>query len=69
MILPSRDCSTVFVALEAEAYVLNDVIIDPEGGFGILRWNPSNSTADVTYGNLNFTKFNERYGPDNKRKL
>ncbi|CAG2197850.1 unnamed protein product [Mytilus edulis] len=37
MVYPSKDCMTILVAVEAEAYQDNGKIVDPEGGVGIIK--------------------------------
>ena len=61
MLHPTKDCKTVVIALEAEAYPNNGEIVDPAGGVGILRFtNITDIAENYSYKRLNFTKFNDR---------
>ena len=55
MLLPTKDCKTVVVAIEAEAYLYNGVIVDPQGGVGILKFKD-----DVSFKKLDFKEFDKR---------
>jgi hypothetical protein len=49
MLLLTKDCKTVVVAIEAEAYFYNGVIVDPQGGVSILKFKD-----DVSFKKLDF---------------
>jgi hypothetical protein len=55
LLVQTKDCKTVLVALEGEVYVDNGTVIDPEGGVGLIRIGD-----DITYKVLNFRHFNTR---------
>ncbi|XP_071172556.1 uncharacterized protein [Mytilus edulis] len=57
MVYPSKDCMTILVAVEAEAYQDNGKIVDPEGGVGIIKIENN----EVTYKKLDFTEFNSKW--------
>ncbi|ESO92846.1 hypothetical protein LOTGIDRAFT_190352, partial [Lottia gigantea] len=59
MIKPTKDCRTVVVAIEAEAYGSSDSFQDPKGGVGIIRF-PNGVENTPEYMGLDFTKFNDR---------
>lgn len=62
MILPTSDCRTVLIALEAEAFARDGELVDPEGGVGMLKFQSSNiTTSSYSYKRLNFHHFNDRY--------
>ena len=56
MLLPTKDCKTVVVAIEAEAYFYNGAIFDPQGGVGILKFED-----DVSFKKLDFKEFDKRF--------
>ncbi len=53
MVLPTSDCTTVLVAIEAVPYYSSTQIIDPQGGVGIIRME----NGTITYKMLDFTDF------------
>ncbi|XP_061188897.1 mesenchyme-specific cell surface glycoprotein-like [Saccostrea echinata] len=62
MLLPSSNCSTVLIALEAEAFARDGELVDPEGGVGLLKFHGQNiSTSNYSYKRLNFHSFNDRW--------
>ncbi|XP_048764949.2 mesenchyme-specific cell surface glycoprotein-like [Ostrea edulis] len=62
MILPTSDCRTVLIALEAEAFARDGELVDPEGGVGMLKFQSSNiTTSSYSYKRLNFHHFNDRW--------
>lgn len=62
MILPTSDCRTVLIALEAEAFARNGTLVNPEGGVGLLKFQSTNiSTTSYSYKRLNFHNFDNRY--------
>lgn len=56
MLLLTKDCKTVVVAIEAEAYFYNGVIVDPQGDVGILKF-----ADDVSFKKLDFKEFDKRF--------
>lgn len=56
MLSPTKDCKTILVAVEAQAYHVNDAIIDPEGGVGIIKIE----NDKATYKMLDFKEFNSK---------
>jgi hypothetical protein len=63
MLLPTSDCRTVLIALEAEAFAKDGNLVDPEGGVGLLKFQDGEHIADSNYSykRLNFHNFNDRY--------
>lgn len=62
MILPTSDCRTVLIALEAEVFARNGTLVDPEGGVGLFKFQSTNiSTTSYSYKRLNFHNFDNRY--------
>lgn len=63
MVLPTSDCKTILVALEAEAYPNMDAsqLIDPPGGIGIIKFSTSDLSQTPTYKTVDFSSFNNRY--------
>ncbi|XP_061188899.1 uncharacterized protein LOC133197075 [Saccostrea echinata] len=62
MLLPSSHCSTVLIALEAEAFARDGKLVDPEGGVGLLKFHGQNISASYySYKRLNFHNFNDRW--------
>ncbi|XP_063441782.1 mesenchyme-specific cell surface glycoprotein-like isoform X2 [Mytilus trossulus] len=57
MVYPSKDCKTILVAVEAEAYQDNGRIVDPEGGVGIIKIK----NDKATYKKLDFKEFNSKW--------
>ena len=59
MILPTSNCRTVLIALEAEAFAREGNLVDPEGGVGLLKFQSTNiSASNYSYKRLNFYNFN-----------
>lgn len=56
MIMPTKDCKTVIVAIEAEAYESSGLIIDPEGGIGIIKI----MDGTTSFKTLDFRSFNDK---------
>ncbi|XP_050413240.1 uncharacterized protein LOC126827745 isoform X3 [Patella vulgata] len=59
MIKPTKDCRTVLVAIEAEAFGSGSAFQDPQGGVGVIKF-PNGVEQPNTYTNLDFTAFNNR---------
>ncbi|XP_076112999.1 uncharacterized protein LOC143080825 [Mytilus galloprovincialis] len=57
MLSPTKDCKTILVAVEAQAYHVHDTIIDPEGGVGIIKIE----NDKATYKMLDFKEFNSKW--------
>ncbi|XP_052059664.1 uncharacterized protein LOC127700287 [Mytilus californianus] len=57
MVYPSKDCNTILVAVEAEAYQDDGKIVDPEGGVGIIKIE----NDEATYKKLDFKEFNSKW--------
>ncbi|XP_052061734.1 mesenchyme-specific cell surface glycoprotein-like [Mytilus californianus] len=57
MLSPTKDCKTILVAVEAQAYHDIETIIDPEGGVGIIKIENDNAT----YKMLDFKEFNSKW--------
>ncbi|XP_050413243.1 mesenchyme-specific cell surface glycoprotein isoform X4 [Patella vulgata] len=60
MIKPTKDCRTVVVAIEAEAFGSGTAFQDPLGGVGIIKF-PNGVEQPNTYTALHFTAFNDRF--------
>lgn len=56
MLKPNHDCSVILVAIEAEGYIFNGALVDPEGGVGIIEFNVDNDTI-ASYTVADFKKF------------
>lgn len=66
MVLPTSDCRTVLIALEAEAFARNGTLVDLEGGVGLFKFQSTNiSTTNYSYKRLNFHNFDNRYATKN----
>ncbi|XP_033747043.1 mesenchyme-specific cell surface glycoprotein-like [Pecten maximus] len=62
MILPTSDCQTIVVAVEAEAYHNGSHFIDPEGAVGIINFQPlQGAESDFRYTKLDFRKYNTQW--------
>ncbi|XP_048764908.2 mesenchyme-specific cell surface glycoprotein-like isoform X1 [Ostrea edulis] len=63
MLLPTSDCTTVLIALEAKAFARDGSLVDPEGGVGLLRFHDADqiSNSNYSYKRLNFHNFNDRW--------
>ncbi|OWF56661.1 mesenchyme-specific cell surface glycoprotein-like [Mizuhopecten yessoensis] len=62
MILPTSDCQTVVVAVEAEAYYNGTHFVDPEGAVGIIEFEPlKGAESELQYTRLDFKKFNKEW--------
>ncbi|XP_069134905.1 mesenchyme-specific cell surface glycoprotein-like [Argopecten irradians] len=62
MILPTSDCQTIVVAVEAEAYNNGTHFVDPEGAIGIINFQPlQGAESDFRYTRLDFKKYNTHW--------
>jgi hypothetical protein len=62
MIHPTKDCSKVIVAIEAEPYIdtANSKLVDNPGGVGVITFT-DNNLGGYTYKVVDFGTFNSRY--------
>ncbi|XP_060075891.1 uncharacterized protein LOC132555559 [Ylistrum balloti] len=62
MILPTSDCQTIVVAVEAEAYYNGTHFVDPEGAVGLINFQPlQGAESKFSYTRLDFKKFNTQW--------
>lgn len=60
MVLPTRNCSSVVVAIEGEPYRQNGLWTDPKGGVAIIKFLDT-LAGSYTMNILDFTEFNTKY--------
>ena len=56
----TSDCSKIVVALEGELRMVNDKVVDPEGGVAIISFCRDDPSRLAHVKLANFTKFNSR---------
>ena len=60
MIVFTKDCRKLVIALEGEPRMVNGNVVDPEGGVGVIEFLSADFTGTHTFRVANFTSFNSR---------
>lgn len=63
----SKDCSTIVVAVEGEAFMLGGDFIDPPGEVAIIKFPETPAGGQYQLHRLDFSTFDERYVTETTR--